>query len=72
MSDFRGELNSLINRYSKENGSNTPDFILADYLIDCLRALDIAVSARDRWTDQGKGKFTIRVDMTTVNPEAAK
>ena len=30
----------LLNRYSMENGSNTPDFMLADYLIDCLRALD--------------------------------
>ncbi|HSW65257.1 MAG TPA: hypothetical protein VLH56_18395 [Dissulfurispiraceae bacterium] len=30
---FRAELETLINRYSKENGSNTPDFILADYMV---------------------------------------
>ena len=34
--DFRKELEDLINRFSKENGSNTPDFILAEYLEGCL------------------------------------
>jgi hypothetical protein len=33
---FRRELATLLNRYSKENGSDTPDFILANYLIGCL------------------------------------
>jgi hypothetical protein len=27
---FHKELTQLINRYSKENGSNTPDFLLAN------------------------------------------
>jgi hypothetical protein len=44
--DFRKELENLINKYSKENGSDTPDFILADYLADCLAAFDRAVRAR--------------------------
>jgi hypothetical protein len=29
---FRKELESLLNRFSRENRSNTPDFILANYL----------------------------------------
>lgn len=33
---FKQELTSLINKYNLENTSNTPDFILADYLINCL------------------------------------
>lgn len=47
--DFRHELQDLINRYSLENGSNTPDFILADYLADCLMTFDKAVSRRHDW-----------------------
>lgn len=48
-SAFRRELQHLINRESAENGSHTPDFILAEYLEGCLRAFDAAVGARDRW-----------------------
>ncbi len=46
---FRSDLESIINRHSQENGSNTPDFILAEYLQACLRAFDLAVVARERW-----------------------
>lgn len=46
---FKKELESLINRHSMENGSGTPDFILANYLCDCLRAFDAAVGARKQW-----------------------
>lgn len=31
MNSFTEELKSLINRYSLENGSDTPDWLLADY-----------------------------------------
>lgn len=49
MSDFKKELTNLINRYSKENDSDTPDYILADYLKHCLEAFDKATNTRDRW-----------------------
>jgi hypothetical protein len=49
MSAFRKELESLINRYSKENGSNTPDFILAEYLDNCLESFDSALQKREKW-----------------------
>ena len=49
MSKFRKELESIINRNSMENGSDTPDLILADYLTDCLEAFDKATKARDKW-----------------------
>lgn len=48
-SDFRKELEHLLNRHSMENDSNTPDFLLAEFLYGCLRAFDKAVSERDRW-----------------------
>ena len=47
--DFRKELEHLINKSSKENGSNTPDYILAEYLNDCLIAYDKATNKRNDW-----------------------
>lgn len=46
---FRKELEELINKHSRENGSNTPDFILAEFLVDCLAAWDKGVSRRNQW-----------------------
>jgi len=48
-SKFRRDIESIINANSMENGSNTPDFILAEYLTSSLSAFDAAVSARERW-----------------------
>lgn len=36
--EFAEELRCLLNRYSMENDSNTPDWVLAKYLISCLMA----------------------------------
>ena len=52
MKDFRELLTDLINQCSKENGSNTPDFILAQYLNECLKAFDQAVCSRREWYEQ--------------------
>jgi hypothetical protein len=49
MTDFKTELKQLINRHSVENGSHTPDFILADYLTNCLKAFETAATARSGW-----------------------
>ncbi len=46
---FENELKHLINRYSKENGSDTPDFILAEYLNGCIEIFDKTVKRRDEW-----------------------
>jgi hypothetical protein len=46
---FRAELEGLINRHSMENGSSTPDFILAKYLAKCLTTFDETVLARETW-----------------------
>jgi hypothetical protein len=47
--EFQTELQSLLNRHSLENGSDTPDFLLAQYLVGCLQAWNAAVCARERW-----------------------
>ena len=46
---FEQELRKLINRESTENRSDTPDFILAEYLHSCLVAFENATNARERW-----------------------
>lgn len=46
---LQDEIRSAINRASAENGSNTPDWILAEYLTLCLSAFDGAVKARETW-----------------------
>ena len=53
---FETELADLINRYSMENGSDTPDFILARYLGDCLKTFNRANKRRERWYGR-KPKF---------------
>jgi hypothetical protein len=47
--EFEDALRSLINRYSIENESDTPDFILASYLCRCLDVFAVAIKARDIW-----------------------
>ena len=49
MSKFEIELESLINKHSLENESNTPDFILAQYLVLCLMAFNKTSLAREKW-----------------------
>jgi len=46
---FLKELVTLINKHSRENESNTPDFILAQYLAACLAAYNTAVQQRETW-----------------------
>jgi hypothetical protein len=47
--NFETELKQLINKYSVENGSDTPDWILAQYIMDALGAYERAVIRRDHW-----------------------
>lgn len=61
MSKFRKDLEVLINQNSKETGSNTPDFILADYLVDCLNAFDKAVVRRSEWYGKEKDELNNKI-----------
>lgn len=46
---FTRDLAMLINRYSVENDSDTPDWLLAEYLVSHLKLLGITMRARDKW-----------------------
>jgi len=64
--DFRAELEMLINKYSKENGSDTPDFVLARYLENVLQNFDAAVKEREEWYGRQPRVFDADVPFPTV------
>ena len=59
---FSKELTELLNRHCRENHSDTPDFILAQYLWGCLFAFDMAVNSREQW--YGHEKKAIAIDFS--------
>lgn len=58
---FAQELVWLINKHSLENGSNTPDWILGEYLMASLKAWDLGVRLRSDYLDEPK-EFKIQID----------
>lgn len=51
---FKQELKSLLNKYSKENGSDIRDFILAIYLTKSLKIFNEATNGRMTWNNNYK------------------
>jgi hypothetical protein len=51
MHNFKRELATLLNRYSLDSATNTPDYILAEYLLNSLMAYDVVL--RDIATHRG-------------------
>jgi len=47
--DLEHAIASALNRYSAENPSNTPDWILAQFLLGCLAAWNQGVQQRETW-----------------------
>lgn len=62
---LRKEIEVAINRNSAENGSDTPDFILAEFLTDALAAFDRAVTAREKWYGRDPRPSEIGIPMTS-------
>lgn len=46
---FKSELQKILNIFSMENGSNTPDFILAEFIQRSLEGFNETVKAREKW-----------------------
>ena len=49
MTEFEKELARVINKAGRENESNTPDFILAQFMKASLDAFNTATQVRDTW-----------------------
>jgi len=69
MSSFSKELGDLINRHSIENASGTPDFILAEYISDCLHSFCTASNARDKWYGRKKVAASTSPSIISTQPE---
>ena len=65
---FEQELKALLNKHSQENGSDTPDYILARYLTDCLEVFNQAVNNREKWY----GRPDLPVEVTNEMPQEEK
>lgn len=69
MITLKKEIESAINRHCAENESNTPGFILAEYLMDCLTAFDKACNRRTVWyqPDQKKADTTTSIKVFNID-----
>ena len=47
--ELERKLKELLNSESRENDSNTPDFILAEFMMNCLDAFELANNKREVW-----------------------
>ena len=50
MSTLLRDLSQVLNIHSVEGDSDTPDTVLAQYLIDCLKAWNKAINHRREWS----------------------
>lgn len=48
------EIAAVINRHSLENGSDTPDFMLSAYLVECLITFSKIIKWREKWYGREK------------------
>lgn len=49
MTELEKDIASVLNKHSAENDSNSPDWILAQYLCACLAAFNGATQQREGW-----------------------
>lgn len=47
MNDLAEEIRKILNEACRENNSDTPDFVLAGYLMACLEAGETLIRKRD-------------------------
>lgn len=71
MPTLRDDIVAAINRHSAENGSNTPDFILGDYLVSCLAAFDVAVTRRGQW-NSGMREMPVKAELDAAHDQVLR
>ena len=58
---FKEELEILINKHSMENDSNTPDWVLAHYLMGCLEVFNEITNIRTRWYGKSDDEESLEI-----------
>ena len=48
------DIRDILNKHSRENISDTSDFILAKFLMECLAAFEAAQQRREKWYGRGE------------------
>lgn len=50
--ELTNDIAAVLNKHCAENPSNTPDFILAGYLVACLEGWDHFTKQRSYWSGE--------------------
>ena len=69
---FEKELENLINRYSIEDESGTPDFLLAAYLRGCLNIFATTIQAREKWFNNQEIEIVESTNLLDILKENAR
>lgn len=72
MTGFSADLSEVINRWSQENPSGTPDFILGDFLTSVLASYNDAVQKRAEWRGETVELPAIERLVSAVEAETEK
>ena len=70
MESLEHAIRTVLNKFSAENASNTPDFILAQFLLGCLKAWDTGVQQRETW--YGREARPSQGLLTTLHSESGE
>ena len=54
--ELETKLAELLNRENREADSDTPDFLLAEFMMNCLDAFELASNKREGWYGVDLGK----------------
>lgn len=55
---FKNELTQLINKYGIDAEANTPDYLLAEYVVDVLSSHIAMTRTRDEWKERQQAPET--------------
>ncbi len=63
--NLKDELEVILNKHNMESASDTPDYVLAEYLLHCLNAFNLATQQRAQWYTFN---HNIDHDSTSITP----
>jgi hypothetical protein len=67
---LQNALERVLNLHSAESVSHTPDYILAEYLINCLKAWNAGSKLRDQWYGEVKNIGQVDASQSDAAPHS--